>query len=126
MYDFFLLTKDDLVELQLPIGVRNRIQAFQKHLADEGILSGRNIMGSAQDASINLDIEEVVKRVARSETATPNMNLRQTQNTTFQNTNASIDLKGRGTSGAPGNATVGDSILQMAGEMSIYPNQRGV
>lgn len=29
LYDFLLLSKDDLIELELPIAVRNRIIAFQ-------------------------------------------------------------------------------------------------
>ena len=35
--DFFLLTKDDLLELDLPIAARNRIIAIQKYLANEGL-----------------------------------------------------------------------------------------
>jgi hypothetical protein len=31
VYDFFLLRRDDLIELQLPIAVRNRIIAFHEH-----------------------------------------------------------------------------------------------
>jgi hypothetical protein len=31
IYDFFLLKREDLIELSLPIAVRNRILAFQEH-----------------------------------------------------------------------------------------------
>jgi len=31
IYDFFLLRREDLIELNLPIAVRNRIIAFQDH-----------------------------------------------------------------------------------------------
>lgn len=31
IYDFFLLRREDLIELSLPIAVRNRILAFQEH-----------------------------------------------------------------------------------------------
>ena len=42
--DFFLLTKDDLLELDLPIAARNRVIAIQKYLANEGL---HNTQGTA-------------------------------------------------------------------------------
>lgn len=40
LYDLFLLTKEDLIELELPIAARNRILVFQQHYAEE---NGNNV-----------------------------------------------------------------------------------
>ena len=37
IYDFLLLTREDLVELQLPIAARNRIAAFQHYFRESGL-----------------------------------------------------------------------------------------
>jgi len=64
LYDFLLLTKDDLVELDLPIAARNRIIAFQKHYANEGLGT------ESGEPTTNFDMTEVIKNASRSESAT--------------------------------------------------------
>ena len=68
LYDFLLLTKEDLLELQLPIAARNRIAAFQRHYANENFFTDNGT------PLTDFDIQDVIKQVARSEHCpTPNL-----------------------------------------------------
>ena len=60
LYDLFLLTKEDLIELELPIAARNRILVFQQYYSEE---SGGQI--SQIDVS---EFENVMKQHSRCET----------------------------------------------------------
>ena len=63
LYDFLLLTKEDLIELDLPIAARNRIIAFQRHYANEGLCT------ESGEPITDFDITEVIKQASRSESA---------------------------------------------------------
>ena len=63
MQDFLLLSKDDLIEMKLPIACRNRIIIFQKHLKDQ-----HTSIECADGSSIGpteFDINEIINKVVR-------------------------------------------------------------
>ena len=55
MYDFFLLSKEDLIELDLPIASRNRIIAIQKHYSSQGI---PNLTTTNENGTIKADMND--------------------------------------------------------------------
>ena len=57
-----MLTKEDLIELELPIAARNRIIAFQRYYAAD-----------ADAVTEDFDIEELMRLASRSEQGTPHL-----------------------------------------------------
>ena len=65
--DFLLLTREDLIELHLPIAARNRIIAFQQHFR-ESSLSDANGMGWDGESGLeDFNMDEVIRKVVRGD-----------------------------------------------------------
>ena len=65
IYDFLLLKRDDLIELQLPIAARNRIMAFQQHFQAIGF---DNRTGYADQTDLeSFNMEEIIRKAAKQE-----------------------------------------------------------